>query len=237
MDDPVPTLDSEIRSRIVSVTKSSIGLVSILLAFLFLSGEVLPLVNRDGGVWSLVFLDRSQGLLPKLGAILLWDVILFLGILTGLNHGLGRDRRTSSVLALVMSLVLWRVLYGIVAGLSAPDPDLARAAIPRNVSVLISFIGILAAWKETIFRKAATWERKFKTPIFGVIAWHHRKDAIFNILFLAGFGMVRVGFPPDLSAFLLAFLKLGLLGNAVVGIFRSCLREAAPALTAEPGNV
>ncbi|HEY9071958.1 MAG TPA: hypothetical protein VIV61_16990, partial [Candidatus Ozemobacteraceae bacterium] len=152
---------------------------------------------------------------------------------------LWRSRAGEALLALIASLILWRVLLGVAINLAAgivPGlvPVWATAyAPPLNADLAGSGVGLAGLWmfalvlgiaKEMIARGLFRTDEQFDSPLCNLFAWHHRKDAVFTLLgTLAATATAWGDGSAGGAGIAVALAKMALLGTACAALASRCL--------------
>lgn len=201
----------------------------------FVGGELSWVAQRPGGGGLLVSIQGGQALLfPRAFDIIFWDVFLFGAAMLVLHRPGWLTPALESLTAFTLCLLLWRIVV-INLGMIA-FPSWVAAEVSRNPGVVptLFYVAILVAGKETIYRRLARLDGELDSPLLAFFAWHHRKDAVFNILYgLTIFGS-SLGFSPERLFMLFAFVKISLLGSAALDISGRCLHRLIPEGAAAP---
>ncbi|HOY65336.1 MAG TPA: hypothetical protein PLP29_00525 [Candidatus Ozemobacteraceae bacterium] len=213
---------------------------AVALAFLVTAGLVgaghLGLVG-SGLSWSLAV--REPVLVERLAAIAAWDLGSAFLVLRAWRRPCWRSRAGEALLALIASLILWRVLLGVAVNLAAGIiPGLVPAwaaafAPPLNADLVGSGVGLAGLWmfalalgiaKETIARGLFRTDERLDSPLCNLFAWHHRKDAVFTLLgTLAATVTAWGGASAGGMGIVVAIVKLALLGTACTALVSRCL--------------
>lgn len=234
-----------LRDLLLEITAAAVGLLLFLLILAFLLGEGSIRVSTEGGVTQLL-LDWSRPFWSsRLGTIFAWDLVLFFIAVWGLRFcppacssscpdGLVRRSLHAAelLLALVLSLILWRVVVGSVWTIAVPGPWSAAGEVLPGGGETALILGILVIGKLRLARRLEDADRRLDSPLLAVCCWHHRKDAIFNLFLLVTLVAAWKGFDPGRLDQLLHFLKITLLGGASCAI----VKRVAMALTASDSH-
>lgn len=245
-----------LRDLLGEITAAAVGLVLFLLILAFLSGEGTVALTSDGGVSRLELTWVRPLWSGRLATIFFWDLVLFFAVSWGLRFcpaspaptpapepglsGMGSGHREETFLTLVMTLILWRVVVGSVGtllfGAPGENPFNAGAGIPAVGETLL-ILGVLVIGKLRLAQRLEEADRRLDSPLLAVCCWHHRKDAIFNLLFIVALVAAWTGFNPGRLDQWLHFVKLGLLGTAALTVAVRCARRLTrPSASAVQGQ-
>jgi|GEM_PF-1939852 len=228
-----------IPAEIGNALNRSIALAFLLTAGLVVAGHLALAGGFPDGWLPVRLVVREQALIERVAGIAAWDLGASFVFLRWWKKPLWRSRAGEALMALVASLVLWRVLWNVVLGLCVIwFPDLVLDWVPAYASVSIRDVaslqtGLWLLWayaiavgvaKETIARGLFSVDSRLDAPLCAVFAWHHRKDAVFTLLFAAASTASALRISVAWSEILISLVKLFLLGSASIAIFRRCAR-------------
>ena len=237
-----------LRDLLLEVTTAAVGLLLFLLILAFLLGEGSLAITASDGV-TRVMVDWHRPFWgSRLATIFAWDLVLFFVAIRGLRFcppapaagksgepiattGIEARRphhKEELLLAIVLSLILWRVVAGSLLAISIPGNWSAAGAPLPGIGETLLILGALMAGKLRLARRLEEADHRLDSPLLAVCCWHHRKDAIFNGLFLVTLAAAWKGYDPGRLEQMLHFVKIALLGGASLGI----VTRAARALTA-----
>ncbi|EKD93055.1 MAG: hypothetical protein ACD_28C00260G0001, partial [uncultured bacterium] len=199
--------------------------VGILLFFLaWFQGELRPSMEKTAYGFTWIITLHRPILFLKSWSILVWDVVLFFLLELSFRLPGSQNVRQHALLGLGICLLLWRIVLNNLGMIALPESASANLGeLPDKISVLW-FILFLAPMKEWMFRKLQAGCGTAPNPLLLVLSWHHRKDAIFNMLFLLIVWSPSVGIPSITANLGFAFVKVFLLGGASIAITSLCLR-------------
>ncbi|HNW36031.1 MAG TPA: hypothetical protein PKM25_13920 [Candidatus Ozemobacteraceae bacterium] len=229
--------EAAIATGISDALGRSIALAFLLTAGLVLAGHLFLAGGTPDGWLPLRLIVRERALVERVAVIAAWDLGSAFLFLRWWKKPSWRSRAGEALMALVASLILWRVVWGVVLGLSvlcfpnlvsawvmAYAPVLTResANLQIGLGLLWAYAIAVGAAKEKIARDLFSIDGRFGTPLCTVFAWHHRKDAVFTALFALASTAVALDVSVVWSELLISLLKLILLGSASLAIFRRC---------------
>jgi len=206
------------------VTGGAAVIFLVLGAFLLITHEFELVFLRDGTQNRCVLTFLRPVFSERVATIFGWDLALFLAAVFGLGL-IGRTgRRGEALLGLVLVLDLWRVvLTSFWRLLSLPGVELIPDPLPGTGETLV-FVVLLGIGKEWLASTCTDADTRFDSPLLEVFCWHHRKDAVFNLLFGLALAGGLVGFAPARLEYFAHVVKIWLLGTASFGITVRCMR-------------
>ncbi len=214
---------------ILSAFWRAAALAIALLILLGISGEVICTLETAGGVQILHLEVPTPRFAPLVLTMLAWDLVLAGAAWVGLNSNrLGQSGpRGMALLALALSMTLWRVVTGRLWALATDAPGLG---IGSRADVLAWWVVAMAiaVVKEPIAQTFQEEDDRLNFPLLAVFAWHHRKDWVFPSLGAIGLTMTALGLPEAVAEDLLNLTKIYLLGGAAWTIGARCLQVLAP---------
>lgn len=173
-------------------------------------------------------LTLRQPLVPVgLATAALLDVLLF-GIAAAARGSAGPERPWprpwDSAAALLVLACLWSVLLGVVGGLLRGPTGTGAT---WNADALATCLALIpyAVGREVLFRRLRAAYNRTAATVYLALAWSCRKEAIFNLLAVATVMAGATGLSPIWVAWALGFVKLRLLGGAVITITRTLADE------------
>lgn len=204
-----------------------IFVLQILLAFV--NGELSWVIQRPGGGWLISIQGGRALLFPKALEIILWDVLLFGAAMLVLHRPGWYTPALEALAAFTFCLLLWRIVLVNLGMIAFPSWVAAEMSRSPGVWETLFFLAILVVGKETIYRRLVGLDKELDSPLLAFFSWHHRKDAVFNVLY----GLAVLGGLAGLSSerlfMLFAFVKVLLLGSAALDISGRCLQRLIPA--------
>jgi len=224
----------EIEHQLAQVTKSALGLFFFLTAFLILSDNLSLSSASTASVRQITLSVSNPVLVMKAFSIILWDLLLFTISLVALRLWPAKAKKFEALLALLLCLFLWKITFSALMAVITPDSTAAESIVPFQVMNTLIFVAVLAVWKEMIFQTLQKKDALLDSPLFEVFAWHHRKDAVFNLLFAVSVACSALGFPSGTIEYFLNFAKIFLLGSAAWGITQRCLIIISPICNRAP---
>ena len=160
-------------------------------------------------------------------AALLLDVLLF-GLAAAARGAAGSSRRWPTTFdtaaALLILASLWAILLGVVGRvLQGPVPSdiLWRTDTLATLLALIPYI----IGREILFRRLRRVHERTAASVYLGLAWVCRKEAVFSLATVLTVLAGAAGISAPVTAWLIGFVKLRILGGAVVAFTRTLADE------------
>ncbi len=210
----------ELSQLISAAFVQALRLFVLLLLCLFASGELQILSVQEAGANGIRFFSSSETLPIWIGGILCWDILLF-ALYRLLEPGTSIDEQ---LLSLGLSLSLWRLVLGNALLFLQPGSGTTIGEPTSWAAVLLFFITLVVG-KEMIARTLLHHDRRMDSPLLAVWGWHHRKDAVFSLIFVISWWLQsRWVFSGMVITQGAAAIRLLLLGSATLEVTRRALR-------------
>lgn len=223
-----------VEGRITEALDRAVALAFLVTAGLVAAGHL----GLSGATFFVSLVAREPVLAYRITSIAAWDLGISFLVLNCWKKRLWNSRSGEALLTLIASLVLWRVLLGV--GINLTDtilpgllPSWAIAyAPPLNADLAGSSVGLAGLWlfsvalcpaKEAIARMLFASDNRHDSPLCSLLAWHHRKDAVFTLLGTIAATVLPWGVSPRTAGVFVAVTKLLLLGSASLAIFHRCV--------------
>lgn len=164
----------------------------------------------------------NHPLFSRAGEIILWDLLLWLLALIALELPPRGKKNHEALIGFTLCLFLWRIVFQNVAILALPSMLASQVQNLPPLRETVLFLAPLVFGKEFLFRFFRSHDREIDSPILELFSWHHRKDAIFNLLYGATIVASTLNLNSSRIFFLTAIVKIVLLGTAASCISRRC---------------
>jgi hypothetical protein len=194
--------------------------VDILLFILFfwLADPQSDIIRLNSGGMSLHLEFRDAVLTEKAFFLIVWDAALLTVLALFFATADPRSSQRRAGMAVAIVLLLWRIVLANVWLIAFPEWALITLGpLPERVFAL-GFVAILFPVKEWIFRNLQKAKKGDCDPLLDVISWHHRKDAVFNFLFVLALWAPTLGFAAHTAYAGMSIIKVLLLGCAAIQV-------------------
>ncbi|MBF0499553.1 MAG: hypothetical protein HQM09_05445 [Candidatus Riflebacteria bacterium] len=197
--------------------------------YIFLSVSLLYLISgligfqwrMESGVTRLTFIADNP-LFARIVKIFVWDIFLWLLALGCMHLKSDKIKAHESLLAFSLCFFLWRIVFSNLEFLIFPFSSAVEVQSLPPVDEMVLFLLPLVIGKRVIFQYLDALDNENDSTLFAFFSWHHRKDAVFNILYGVTVFANSISIPPDRVFFLTVIIKIMLLGSASWNISVRC---------------
>ncbi|HNV70144.1 MAG TPA: hypothetical protein PKO06_10635 [Candidatus Ozemobacteraceae bacterium] len=192
----------------------ALRLFALLLLCLLATGELQIQTVRDTTAFGIRFFSPVDTLLMWILGIVGWDLLMF-----AVTRCTFPTRQVEEhLLSLGLSLTLWRLVFLNLLTLVQPASGTPVAAPASWAAVVLLFV-TLATGKELIARTLLYQDQRLNSPLLAVWGWHHRKDAVFTLIFLVTWSLQMHSSPSSsLVSPAAAAIRFLLLGSATLAV-------------------